>query len=77
MPIAKALCGIPNLLRNFSNSPITHFLSGLKCEGIRLNHSGLNLFILNLCLALLPIILYNTAKKLILSIWRLEEFTKA
>jgi hypothetical protein len=77
MPIAKALCGIPNLLRNFSNSPITHFLSGLKCEGIRLNHSGLNLFILNRCLDLLPIILYNTDKKLILSIWRLEEFTKA
>ena len=59
MPIAKALCRIPNLLRNFSNSPITHFLSGLKCEGNRLNHSGLNLFILNRCLALLPIIIYN------------------
>ena len=59
MPIVKALCGIPNLLRNFSNLPITHFLSGLKCEGSRLNHSGLNLFILNRCLALLPIIIYN------------------
>ena len=77
MPIAKALCEIPSLLRNFSNSPITYFLSGLKCEESRLNHSGLNLFILNRCLVLFPIIFYNTDKKLILAIWRLEEFTKA